>query len=1408
MRMLQKYFCLILTAMVLIVPDLCHAARNVVQRNTDEITQHNVSQNATSAGRTTNRATTNTARAGNNARRETSTSRRESSSRGTASRTSNAGARATQSRTARTAQAGRTSAVTARNASAQVRSATNTRAARSAATAHVAPTTAVKSRAATSVQPRASANNVMARTRNASAVSLVNNNIADLMAQCKTKYTQCMDDFCNVLDDAQGRCSCSKNLKNYAKTSTAQDEANAALQDIAQQIQYIGLSRDEIETVFKQTEAELALQGGSDNSQIKNSLDKIKDMIVEVKPGTASAADADTGFSFNLDGLLDFSFDSVGFDLTSLFGTNSANTSSINNQRGEQLYKTASARCKKNVLEACQAQGINTVLIENSYDLEIDRACIAYEKELTGGNDNIAQTVRNAQSVLQRARLMVAQQKNIYDLRKCVGALDSCMQDDFVCGGDYELCLDPTGKYIVEGEVVVGSTPGYTSNANPASDYAKNTLMGTWYYDNKFAWAPTPQEGSLIEYIAKYVTSKPIKNTSSNIAEFLQYKIGYNEDGKNYGMCMSVLNKCQDLTYDKTSGKYIPNNQVVTEYLTRTLTQIKSTQDKILFEYAENCITDVASCLSSNNFDTAATEKKQNIAINACRAQIKTCMSVNGNSSNDPGELRNWVVSMMGAYDEEDELQPESPGQSGTSVPGAEDEKNCVASGGTWSTATQTCSCNKVGTTQDSTEKLCVCDTANNFAGTPNKNSGCQCAEGYEFVNGACQLKETGSESGGSEPEQPEQEQPEQEQPSIAQQNCENTGGEWTDNTCECGDGYAWKDSACISTEQDACERLGKEWTDNTCECGTGYTWKDSACISTEQVACERLGKEWTDNTCKCGDGYVWKGLMCKSDEMQACENEGGTWESSTCVCGNGDKWYENRCISNAEYECVATKGEDASGNGITGIWENGTCTCPGSLVWYTDDCMTEEQRECLMDGFALDSNGKCNKCSGTKELVYYDTDQKMCLAITDDSWWCGKLGGTMKNGKCETAGATYWRSNGQDCRNSLADSIQHLNSIYTADLDIYNINLCMCSMNATDYHTSGRLGEDGQCGCMATFVPDSSKPYANQQVCTCEANKVLMKESASYESTVTEMIYTAYYGGEVADMAAYNKTLIDIPVVSGSPFYAEQLLHRSITLGDWFVKDENGQVVTMPCNLSIGGDKRYHCQDVCIEPEKLQNFCEASGGQWDSADAKCGECQGRGRITTTIKDFSSIDALCSCSIEYMWDVDPNKNNSCRCPEYVSTATGRSIQLQPMTELDMQDANKPELWGLDSMPEWDKVAKCVLPGTLIVHADSTEANEYHWACDEKHGFVDPGLYVHDPTISPSGSGHYYELLEYFLKRNSQENPVGYAPTCVCKTGLTQVYDAAKQKNVCVTDESAYRDCGYENYNFAKGECNK
>ena len=548
-----------------------------------------------------------------------------------------------------------------------------------------------------------SLNGVSTETTSVSTMSLEDmDDLAELTDYCKAQYANCMDNYCNVLDDNQGRCSCSANIKDYAKTEAALKTATEELQDVAQKIQYIGLTSREVETLFTETIAEETMRtSGTDTSQLQASLNKIKDMIIDVKSGTttSSASNDLLGLNFDLSGLLEFSFDSTGFDLGSLFGT--TNTGSVSNQRGDQLYKTAAARCKSSVLKACTARGVDASLVTNAYDLEIDRECMAYERSLNDSNDQMLATVRNAKNVLQKARLMVAQQKNAYDMRGCINALDSCMQDEFVCGSDYENCLDPTGRYIVNGAIVVGSQPGHAIDPELSnnvasvmtSDVCRVNLYRTWdfesgqcrahnssdpeygqgsefannymsnpTYDQGNAWGSGPND-TLSKYIEKTVTSSYPSKTSENMSLYLQNKIGYNQKDRNYGMCMSVLNKCQDYTYTRgtgTSAQYEPANQVVQQYLAHVLVQIKAKQDEILANYAETCVSDVTTCLSQNGYPTedpndwetteySTNRTKMNIAVNACRAQIVTCMSVNGYSIDTPTptEMNCWVQGLL-----------------------------------------------------------------------------------------------------------------------------------------------------------------------------------------------------------------------------------------------------------------------------------------------------------------------------------------------------------------------------------------------------------------------------------------------------------------------------------------------------------------------------------------------------------------------------------------------------------------------------------------------------------------------------------------------------------------------------------------------------------------------------------------
>ena len=89
--------------------------------------------------------------------------------------------------------------------------------------------------------------------------------------------------------------------------------------------------------------------------------------------------------------------------------------------------------------------------------------------------------------------------------------------------------------------------------------------------------------------------------------------------------------------------------------MNRTLVQIKSSQDTILADYAENCILDVASCLAQNNYDedenTGDTLSSGNkLAIKACNPIITSCMSVNdvdGVASTEDLTADEWIMQIM-----------------------------------------------------------------------------------------------------------------------------------------------------------------------------------------------------------------------------------------------------------------------------------------------------------------------------------------------------------------------------------------------------------------------------------------------------------------------------------------------------------------------------------------------------------------------------------------------------------------------------------------------------------------------------------------------------------------------------------------------------------------------------------------
>ena len=369
-----------------------------------------------------------------------------------------------------------------------------------------------------------------------------------------------------------------------------------------------------------ETEAEEVLSGTKDTSETRDMLSQIEDLIRDPK-SSASYSSGDSGFGLDID--LDFSSDSA--DMFSLDFLSGNNTGNLSNMRGTELYNAAKKRCNT-VLNQCKQAGATVNQITGNYDLAIDKDCVAYEQGLTKMNETLVGNVRSANLMLQKARLAVMQNKNQYDAKGCIGALEACMTDEMVCGDKYYKCVDPTKRYIDEkGQVVLGQ------NISDITDFMlnyNNAKINKDFLTN--AYSKTISEKNC----------KPVTDGSGNftdtggdgdcVVKYLLTKIGTKQKVTDEGLCRAVLDKCQNYTYD-SSGTYKPYNDVVTNYIQRALVNIRAAQYNIISEYASSCMVDVANCYNQqvtqvNSWSSSASLNSiYNVMKGACRNVALTC---------------------------------------------------------------------------------------------------------------------------------------------------------------------------------------------------------------------------------------------------------------------------------------------------------------------------------------------------------------------------------------------------------------------------------------------------------------------------------------------------------------------------------------------------------------------------------------------------------------------------------------------------------------------------------------------------------------------------------------------------------------------------------------------------------------
>ncbi|MCR5194156.1 MAG: hypothetical protein K6B71_01335 [Alphaproteobacteria bacterium] len=463
------------------------------------------------------------------------------------------------------------------------------------------------------VQTRALTSKKTEKKLDAAAISAAKDQMekeAELNMSCQEMYNNCMDQFCAVVDSNQKRCSCSANLSKYNKVEKAVKEANVKLNEVAQNIRYVGLSADEISAILSATEAEEALSKKTDKTESRSMLTEIEKMIKDPTVSASSSYDSDSYGMLDID--LDFSSDDVS-DMFNLDFLNGGSAKSFSNLRGSDLYNAAKKRCDS-VLNQCKTAGATADQITGNYDLAIDKDCLAYENGLNKMNETLISNVRSANRMLQKARLAVLQNQNTYDARECVGALETCMTDEMVCGENYLKCLDPTKKYVDEnGNVVLGQ------DVNNIQKFMENYNNANISFTNAANTSITDD-----------VCSTSAGNDGRCIVKYLLEKIGTGQKLADGGLCRPVLDKCRMYTYDD-KDVYKPYNEIVQNFVQRAMVNIKAGQYKIVSDYASTCLNDLADCYNQqitqlNSWSSSANQTDvYNVVRGACRNIGLTC---------------------------------------------------------------------------------------------------------------------------------------------------------------------------------------------------------------------------------------------------------------------------------------------------------------------------------------------------------------------------------------------------------------------------------------------------------------------------------------------------------------------------------------------------------------------------------------------------------------------------------------------------------------------------------------------------------------------------------------------------------------------------------------------------------------
>ncbi|MDR0319799.1 MAG: hypothetical protein LBH81_03630 [Rickettsiales bacterium] len=275
-----------------------------------------------------------------------------------------------------------------------------------------------------------------------SAVANAQVDINTPYGKCRASYFSCMDEFCANRDAQFRRCACSARVEGLMKFQTELEGVQNMMKDYNENLLLVGVSAEQAVAAMQASGGEDAFGEGDTGTANKNILNKLSaDIDRPTKPKISEAIRIDMDMNFAM------SDEWAG------------GQSRARELFGKDLYDFTAASCKKISADDCGANDLGMAV--SAYQMSIEQDCLAVERGYGKIADNAMRGVAESGALLDEARLNADQIRNSDTASECRTKLEAQMRLPGVCGPEYELCIDVSGRFVNKGSGKPILTPDF-----------------------------------------------------------------------------------------------------------------------------------------------------------------------------------------------------------------------------------------------------------------------------------------------------------------------------------------------------------------------------------------------------------------------------------------------------------------------------------------------------------------------------------------------------------------------------------------------------------------------------------------------------------------------------------------------------------------------------------------------------------------------------------------------------------------------------------------------------------------------------------------------------------------------------------------------------------------------------------